>query len=280
MIVYVEYVIVDNMVIDTLILLLTKKLALQKTKNWRIFLSAVFGTIVALVSPILPNWANLVSKPLVAILMIALAFEKCDAKKFLTIFFLFFLSTFVFGGACIGICEMFGIKYIVQNGTAYEYKFPIGFVLLVCYVTYLCAKNIIQFCHKKHSNDEFLFDVTFENGGMAKKTTAFLDTGNCLEFENMPITIVNFDVFESLFPNVSIAEILLKKDIKNAKYINILSVGKMQEKMLVVKIDKLTIGGKTVKNAPLGLSIKNFAERTNSDAIISKKILEMKENEF
>ena len=115
---------------------------------------------------------------------------------------------------------------------------------------------------------------------MAKKTTAFLDTGNCLEFENMPITIVNFDVFESLFPNVSIAEILLKKDIKNAKYINILSVGKMQEKMLVVKIDKLTIGGKTVKNAPLGLSIKNFAERTNSDAIISKKILEMKENEF
>lgn len=282
MVIYVEYVIIDNMVIDCLILLTVKRLALQKAKKWRILLSSIFGTAFALISPIVPSLVNLLCKPLVAVLMVAIAFGQNNAKKFCILLVLFFLSTFVYGGACLGICEMLGIKYIVQSGAFYEYKFPIGFALLVCFLTYICAKNIIRFCHKKHSKDNLLFEVKFQNLSRTKRAVAFLDTGNCVELENRPITIVNFEIFESLFPKISISDILMNKNcIEGAKYIQICSIGNMQEKMLVVQIEKMSVEKIVVKNALLGLSLGNFSSKTNSDAIISKKILNMGEkNEF
>ncbi|MBQ8431218.1 MAG: sigma-E processing peptidase SpoIIGA [Clostridia bacterium] len=276
MIVYVEYVLIDNLVINHLILLSTATFGKLKNNKPRMFLSALLGTIIALISPILPSYINFAIKPLLAICMILLAFKIENIKKFFVCLMLFFVSTFLYGGACFGICEMLNINFFVTNGPTYQYNFPIGLILLICLILYFCLKNIVKYCLNQHKNSKFLFEIKLVNNNTTCKTTAFLDSGNKISINGKAVSIINFKTFNSLFPNIKIQDVLLKKPlpIKNQAYIKINSISTKDEKILTFCIDSVFIDNKEIKNATLGLSLYNFNKNTNSDVIISSDILE------
>ena len=80
MTIYVEYIIIDNIVINTLILLLTKTILHQNTSKTRIFFGALLGTVVSLFSPLLPAViCNIIKIPL-GLCMILLAFKSENVK--------------------------------------------------------------------------------------------------------------------------------------------------------------------------------------------------------
>lgn len=278
MVVWIEDVIIDNMVIDTLILLSVKNIAKLNAKKWRIFISTLFGTTIAIISPVLPSFINLIIKPFVAVVMIILAFDLKTWKKFFATYFLFFLTTFVFGGASIGLCEMLGIKYKLESGVSYQNQIPIGVIMLVCVFVYFCLKNAIKFCFSRHKIDNLQYKITIINNEKKCDITAFLDTGNCLYHNNMPITIINYEIFNKICPKIKFEDILLKRkiDLPCAEYIEIESLENMKQNLLVFQVDSLVIENKKINNAVLGLSLKNFSN-LQSDAIISKSILELGE---
>ncbi|MGN1222441.1 MAG: sigma-E processing peptidase SpoIIGA [Christensenellales bacterium] len=274
MTIYIEYVIIDNLIIDSLILLSCKKIASISTTKLRIFLSALTGTIVAVLSPFMPQIINLIIKPFVAILMTFIAFKPASLKKLLALTLILFLVTFLYGGAMIGLMEMLNIQFTLANGISYVNNFPVGIAILLCAITYILVKNIIIFCTKKqHSN--FLYPVVLIDGNKQISTTAFLDSGNCILVKNKPVTLINFKTFNMLYPAISLTDLLLKKDLplKQQNYAQINGLSNMTEKILVFEIDALKINGKETKDALLGLSLKNFNDKTNSDAIISNMIL-------
>ena len=279
MIVYVESVMVVNMVINSLILLLTKDILKAKIKRSRLLLSSLLGTIVAIFSPMFSNIINLLIKLPLAMLMIMIAFAPKTIKKALATLLVFMLVTFAFGGALLGVCEIFGIKFFLSKTVEYEYDFPIGFVLLVCYVTYLSAKNILKYIFKKHSNN-FLFDVVLKNKQKQLDCIAFLDSGNKISQNGQPISLINFKTFNALFPEISLTNILLKHNLPlcNIIYIDIKSIGSETKSILTFEIECLTIkhntnNFRTIKNARLGLSLVDFSKNTDSDIIISNQIL-------
>lgn len=273
--IWIEDVILDNMIIDSLILMSTNTLAKMNAKKWRIFVSAVLGTAIALLSPILPNLINLLIKPFVAGIMVILAFKIKTIKHFFATYLLFFLITFLYGGASIGICELLGIEYQLSSNFAYKNQVPISVIILICTFVYFCIKNVIKLVFSKHKNDNLYYQIKIENCGKICEISAFLDTGNLIECNKKPITIVNYQTFCKIYPKVKFQDILLKRkiDIKNSRYIEIESLENMKENMFVFEVDMLTVNGKTIDNALLGLSLKNFSIKTQSDAIISNKIL-------
>ena len=180
MTIYIEYVFIDNIVINTLILLLTKIILHIKTSKTRVFLSSLLGTVVAIFSPLLPTViCNIIKIPL-GLCMILIAFKSENIKSLLVTFVVFVLCTFVFGGACFGIMQVLGINVIVNNGISYTYKFPIGAVLLVCFVTFVALKNIALYLYQKKKQQQFYYDITLCNNNKKVLVTAFLDTGNKL----------------------------------------------------------------------------------------------------
>ena len=273
--IWIEDVILDNMIIDSLILMSTNTLAKMNAKKWQILISAILGTGIALISPILPNLINLLIKPFVAGIMVILAFKTKTIKHFFATYLLFFLTTFLYGGASIGICELLGIKYKLGANIQYQNQIPISAILLICTFVYFCIKNIIKLVFSRHINDKLFYQIKIENYGKSCEISAFLDTGNLIECDKKPITIINFQTFCKIYPKVKFQDILLKRkiDIKNAQYIEIQSLENMKEKVLVFEVDKLILNNKTIDNALLGLSLKNFSSKTQSDAIISNKIL-------
>ena len=275
MTVYVEYVVIDNMVIDILILNISAYFLKIKTKKIGFFLSGIVGTAISLISPLLPNLINLILKLPLSILLCIIAFNPKGFKELFLQLLTFYFSTFLMIGACLAIAEMLNINYIKANQQCYEYNFPIGFVLLICAITYFLAKNIINSIFKKHKNDNLLFDVILNDGANQIKATAFLDTGNTLQFDGKPISIINFDIFSKLYPKIPITDILLKKTLplKNFSFFDVGGIGKTQQ-IIIFEINQLEIKNKKISSVILGLSLKNFSQNTNSEMIISNKLLE------
>lgn len=238
MTVYVEYVIVDNLVIDSLILLTCQKLSKAQTSKLKLFLSALTGTIIALLSPLLPNIINLVIKPFVAVLMVIIAFKPANIKKLGLFTLLLFLVTFMYGGTMIGLMEILGIEFTLQNGISYVNNFPVGLAILFCAITYIATKNIISYCTKKNKQAEFLYDCQLTNGSNQINITAFLDSGNCIVIDGKPVTIINYKTFNALYPNICITDLLLKKQlpIKNQNYTEIKGLNNMAERILTLKL--------------------------------------------
>jgi len=274
MVIYVEYVVIDNLIIDTLMLCLTNYFLKLRAKKTNIFLSSLIGTTVALISPNLSSIINLLLKLPLSCIMVLTCFKSKKFKQFVLQLITFYICTFLMVGACLVLCELFGIKYIVNNGFAYEYKFPIGFALGVCFLTFVCAKNVISQIFLKHKLDKFIISTKIIDSGKEFKVTAFLDTGNKLIKDGKEISIIGYKTFYKLYPNISITDILLHRNLplKNFDYIEVKSIGKAQ-KILVFEIEKIIIEKKVIEKPLLGLSFENFEKNTNSDLIISNKIL-------
>ena len=165
------------------------------TKKMLLFLSATFGTIIAVLSPLLPNTVNILIKIPLALSMILIAFLPNNLKIFFTESITFLISTFAMIGCCLAISELFHVDVVMQNGIIMEYKFPVGIVLLICFVVFVCLKNIYGLIFKRQKLDELSFDITLKNQNNTIKTQAFLDTGNKLMLDEKPITILFLNYF-------------------------------------------------------------------------------------
>ena len=274
MVIYVEYVIIDNLIIDFLILYLTNFFLKANASKFSIVLSSTTGTIITLFTPLLPYTINLLLKPLLSLLMIAICFGYHNFKNFCLQLLTFYFCSFLMIGACLGTCELFGIKYLINSELTYEYKFPIGFVLFVCTMTFVCSKNIIIKLFSKHKYNKFLYEIILIENNKKIKTVAFLDTGNKLQVDGKAISILGYQTFYKLYPNLKITDILLHKDmpLKNSKYVDINGLGKA-EKILTFEIDKIIFEEKQIENPVLGLSLNKFENKTNSDLIISDSLI-------
>lgn len=124
MIIYVEYVILDNYALDLFIALLVCQLC--SIKSLRAFVSALFGTITALFYPLLPNGYTFLYKCASFIITISPLFFKCSKKQCFTISISYLIISSVFSGLLSLLIGSNGVYY--SNG---------GSVFIICAIS-LC----------------------------------------------------------------------------------------------------------------------------------------------
>lgn len=279
--IYIEFAIIDNMVINYMLLYLTNLIFNYKSKRLLIFFSALIGTICSIFSPFLNNTLNNVLKLILVVLMPLFLIKKPNIKKIFLTSFTFFILTMLFMGLCIFIGYNFNISFIYNQTGQIYYNFPVGLVLFICISIFICIKHLINIIYNKKHTSNFLYNVLLSNSNTSYKTNAFLDSGNflCDNCHN-PINLININAFKKLYPEINMANILLKNvnklPLKNAKYLKVGGIGKSKE-ILVFEIDKMQIQEdkgctKTLNNALLGLSLKDFQKNLDAECILNYKI--------
>ena len=137
--VYIEYVIIDNLIIDYLLISLSLRVANVKTNKLRLILSSLLGTIVAVIIPLLniDNLYMFLIKIFLAVLMCYVAGSYISVKKYLITLASFFAFTFLSGGVIIAIFYFADVDYYRGYNFNYDSIFPIGFTILIIYILYL-----------------------------------------------------------------------------------------------------------------------------------------------
>ena len=172
MTVYIEYVIIDNVIIDYLLLKATFVFTGISSKGCRLFLCAFLGAIIALVFPLVKvNQLILTSlKIMSGLLILLLANNYKSLNAFFKCSIVFFMLTFFSGGAVTGLYNLIGLPFGTESVVA-------SVILPVYLLLKLASKTIIYLCKRVNVN-KFCYEVELIYKDKRVKAKAFLDTGN------------------------------------------------------------------------------------------------------
>ncbi len=207
--IYIEYAILDNLLIDYLLLKETAVFLKVKTKKLKLIFSAILGTIVAVVLPLfkIEKVFLFLIKILTALIMAVFAVNHKSAKSYLLYFNVFLLATFLLGGACFGVLSIFGINYSLE--AYYQAKIiPVGLTIFLGYLFIVLTKRFVKENFKSAKIAKTLIKCKIVVDGLNFPFNAFFDSGNFLKDEKtgLPIVIVYDRVFNNLISNVFLKE--------------------------------------------------------------------------
>ncbi len=265
--IYIEYVILDNLIINSIILVLTLKTLKHKLNKLNIFFSSSLGTVFAIFMPFitLDNIYLFLIKILVGLIMVLIIKKHTYFKKFIVTFFLFLTYTFSLGGLCFGLMYMFNFNTSVNGIIINNFEIPVSlFMLLISVYLYILFKSI-KIIQKDRLKQSYIFSVVITQSNKSYNLEGFLDSGNQLYYHGQPIIILSNKIFTRIFKDIPYDKVLLNRltpeDLKGANYITVKSVNN-SKKILVFEIDELKIFSnnklKKFSNTMVGLSLTNF----------------------
>jgi len=261
---YIEYVIFDNYIIDFLIVFFTANMLSIKFKKTNIFLSCTFGVGCAVLFPLfsINIFYLMLLKIIVSLIMVLLLKKYASFREFLSVCIVFYMFTFVFGGMCIGINQIMGLKsqgaQVLING----FSFPISiFVLFASGYLYFMLQ-LIRYVKQKNKVINYYFDVVIKQNGNKYYLRGYLDSGNKLLDESQPVVVIPLKTFMKVFKQYPIEKVSLGCAPNNPHYLTTMSVNG-DNKMLVMDIDEISIKNsdrkKIIKDVKLGISKNNFS---------------------
>ena len=244
MIVYIEYVLIDNLVVDYILIKLTLRILGYEPKRARLFLCSLLGAVLALVSPLLYFNAVLLTiyKIISGLLIFVLSTKFLSVKDFYRGVLFFFFITFLTGGAIIGVYNIFNIDYSLE--------ICIATIILPVYLLSRCIESLIKYFYKRKNIESncFLSKITVKDKSVSLK--GFVDTGNMLYDGETPVIIMhlkNAKKFFSILPKV--------------KYIPYQTVAG-ESKLLVIEKAKIEIyldkQKHIIKSVSIGVSKQNI----------------------
>ncbi len=203
MVVYVDVLLVMNIIIDYFLLLLARALLRKTVRRRRILLGALLGGAYALVIflPPLPVWLLIPMHIAACVLIVLAAFPIHGLRDLLKSVSAYFAVSFIFAGLMLGIYLLFRPQYMaIQNGAVY---FDLNIRLLLLF-TLLCYGflTLLTKLLRRRTPDDRLFDITLTNHGKSICEKALLDTGHGLSdgFSDRPVLIAEPRVVQSLAP--------------------------------------------------------------------------------
>lgn len=203
--VYIEFAIVDNLVIDYLLLYISCYTSKVRSNRLRLFIGSAVGTIFAICLTILDLSfiSNLVLKFIIPFPMIICVFgikelfgkNINNLRKILLFYFIFLAYTFLMGGLILAVFYILSIRLNSFIYLSYTSLVPVGVIVAVIAIYIKSVILITRKLDKSRTVKNFLYDISFNYAGTMYNLTVFLDSGNFLKDTktNLPVVIVSRD---------------------------------------------------------------------------------------
>lgn len=225
MVVFIEYVIIDNFFIDYLLLKTTLYIMNITTKKKRLTIASIIGATFSLLFPLISiaNVISLAVKILVGLLMVLVSNKFTNVREYCVSVVVFLTLTFLTGGLIIGAFNILGINY--------SSEISIALMILPVSITAKVTVSVIKYLYVKRHVQHYNYQVEITALGKTVTAKAFLDTGNFLYDGFSPVIVITKTLFITLLKN---------GDITGIKRQKITTVNGEQEK-ISFKCQKLVI---------------------------------------
>ena len=268
MTVYIEDCLIENFAVTFLLLKCMTHFLKVKISKLRLICACSSGAVVATFYPLLYfNGALLfIFKCLVGVVIVCLAFNK---GGLLFKYLLFMGLTALYGGLNILIYyAVYGTLNVTDN-------FPTYILLVLLFIIYYLTVSCLKIVQKKFVISNFVYDIEIYNNENKVQDVAFLDSGNTLiDTDSSPIFIINFKLFNKLYKDIGLEDILSKNfsGLKDAHYVKS-SFASGSSKILVFSVDEMFIKSNAknmeIKNAKLGLVYSKFNKNFNCNMLLN-----------
>ena len=225
--------------------------------------------------------------------MIYVSFKPKNMKEFLRQITFFYLTSFVFGGAALGVIYMVNAgKISIQNGILIG-NYTLKTIFMGIILAFIIIVVAFKFIKTKISKNDLFCNITIKINRKSVKTKAMVDTGNLLKepITNIPVAVVEHKILYNVVPteilenieNIlggdfsNISENVKKEYMSKLKVIPFSSLGRQNGMLLGLKADALEIeesdGTKIVDRIIIGIYNKKLSKRGEYGALLGIDII-------
>ncbi|ACL76409.1 sigma-E processing peptidase SpoIIGA [Ruminiclostridium cellulolyticum] len=296
--IYLDVLILENLVINYLILYVTAKFSRYRTSTLRLFSGAIIGAIyvgIIIIEPDIKVFYTTLAKILLSFFIIAVTFSPRKIMTFIKTLVIFYISTFIFAGAALAFLFFNEQGGFVKNGIVYVFgqsKWSLMFFSLV--TVGIIIKIFMEIIQSKFTRENLLIPVKIAFDNRKIGFSALVDTGNSLKdpLTNNPVMVVEFKALEELLP-IEIKDIFKnsKEDdlscvtttISTSKWfsrfrlIPFSSLGKENGMLIGFKPDFIEIGEeeekRDVKNVIVGIYNRSLSRNEKYKALLGPELV-------
>lgn len=291
MTIYIDIVIAENLMMNSIILYATSMIAKIKPNFIRILIGSLIGAIYSVFSYV-STWtvySNMLLKLILSIIIVYIAFNPQNIKIMGKDLLLFYLTSFVFGGVAFALIYVIKPQEILMRNGLFLGTYPLKTVFLGAIIAFAVIWATFKIVKTKISKKDMYCDAKIKFKGKEILVKTMIDTGNMLKepISGNPVIIVEHTVLYDIIPKEilnHLEDILggdfnqIEEKIRNEyssklKLIPFSSLGKQNGMLLGIKAEKVLIekeGEKTVEknNVIIGIYNKSLTKRGEYRALI------------
>lgn len=297
MTIYIDVVLIENLIMNYIILLATGLILKIKIKHIRLIIGSLLGAIYTIIGyiGILEIYSSFILKIILSIMIVYIAYYPQTLKKMWKELLFFYLTSFVFGGVAFSLIYIVKPQEIIMKNGLFLGTYPLKTVILGAIVAFVIIITAFKIIKSKISKKDLICEITVEIEGKKIITKALIDTGNMLKepITNTPVVVIEHTLLYDVIPKEilnHLEEIIggdfkeIPEEIKN-KYVSKLklipysSLGKQNGMLLGIKAKKLIIvkGEEKEKiekeNIILGIYDKSLTKKGEYRAIIGMEFV-------
>jgi len=259
MTIYVDVVLIENLIMNYIILLATGLILKTKLKHLRLIIASLLGAIYSIVAYInfLEIYSNFFLKILLSVIIVYIAFNPQTMKKMWKSILIFYLTSFVFGGAAFALIYIIRPQDILMKNGLFLGTYPLKTVILATIVAFIVIITAFTIVKTKVTKKDMFCNIEIKLNGKILKTKALIDSGNMLKepITNTPVVVIERSLLYEYLPKEilnhlddiiggdleKIPEEIRNQYISRLKLIPFSSLGKQNGMLIGIKPEYLKI---------------------------------------
>ena len=218
MTVYLDLILLENIIMNYIIILATGMVCRADVKHIRVLLSSLLGAIYAIIIYIidLKIYYSQTMKVIVSISMVYIAFNATNVKILLKQLIIFYLTSFCFGGAAYYLLYVVNPDLIKSINGVLIGTYPIKIAILGGILGFFIINISFKIIKNKLTKKDMLYDVDIYYKEEKSSIKVILDTGNLLTdpITNIPVLIVEAHKLANIIPK-NISNIILGSELED-----------------------------------------------------------------
>ena len=295
MTIYVDVVLIENLIMNYIILLATGLILKTKLKHLRLIIASLLGAIYSIVAYInfLEIYSNFFLKILLSVIIVYIAFNPQTMKKMWKSLLIFYLTSFVFGGAAFALIYIIRPQDILMKNGLFLGTYPLKTVILAAIVAFIVIITAFTIVKTKVTKKDMFCNIEIKLNGKILKTKALIDSGNMLKepITNTPVVVIERSLLYEYLPKEilnhlddiiggdleKIPEEIRNQYISRLKLIPFSSLGKQNGMLIGIKPEYLKIikEEQEIKkeNVILGIYNKSLTKKGEYRALIGMEFI-------
>ena len=266
-----------------------------KPKAIRIILASGIGSIYAIITYVteLPMYTSIISKAILAIIMVYVGFNSQSVKKLLKQVFVFYLTSFLFGGVALYLIYVIKPQNALIRNGMFVGDYVLKVIFLGAIIAFIIIKIAIKIIKTKISSKDMYCNIKIKINGKMVNTKAMIDTGNLAKepITNTPVVIVESSLLYDILPKeiLNNLEKILGGDLsqiseehqnqymQRLRCIPFSSLGKQNGMLLGIKADEVEVESedekKITQNVIIGIYDKSLTKRGEYRALVGLDLI-------
>ena len=204
MTIYIDVVLIENLIMNYIILLATGIILKIKIKHIRLIIGSLLGAIYTIIGyiGILEIYSSIILKIILSIMIVYIAYYPQSLKKMCKELLFFYLTSFVFGGVAFSLIYIIKPQEILMKNGLFLGTYPLKTVILAAIVAFIIIISAFKMIKKKITRKDLICNAKIVLDGKNIETKVLIDTGNMLRepITNTEVMVIEHTLLYGIVP--------------------------------------------------------------------------------